>query len=502
MNEAKSIAKNTSVLMASQLTTWGLTLVLTFFLTRYLGPANMGKLYFATSVWAIIGIIVTFGTDTLLTKEIARRPERTGELFSTAIVLRVLLFALGYALVLAGLRLVNYPTSGLYVVAIIGVSTLVWQLGGVCQATLQGLEQMHYLAVANVVSKAVSTVVSIGLVLVGWDLYAIASVAALAGLVNLIIQFVYLRRLHALPFSLNPQAGRQMLRAGAPYFLTGVFLVAYMQIDIVVIRFLVSEEAVGWYGAADQLFSTLLFIPTVFMMAVFPVFSRMFTGSSSFGPNVSGSGDTLNRLLSKSFETLLLLSVPIGLGVMTIANPLVMLFGEKFAQSGPILAVLGIVLILTYQNMLLGQFLISIDRQNVWTVVMAVATLATIPLDLLFVPWAERALGNGAVGGAMAFVVTEALMMIVGFRLLPSGALNRGMIWRSARVLLAGLVMVAAVWPVRNMFIALPILTGAATYLGLILLLRLVSAQDVRLLRELGQGLLSRGQHAPVSVES
>ena len=305
--------------------------------------------------------------------------------------------------------------------------------------------------------------------------------------------------LHALPFSVSLEAGQRLLRAGAPYFLISVFLVAYMQVDIVIISRLVSEQAIGWYGAADQLFGTLLFIPTVFMTAVFPVFSRMFTGSRELGPGAAQNLKALNSLLSKSFETLLLLSVPIGLGILAIADPLVLLiFGETFAPSGLILAIFGIVLILTYQNMLLGQFLISIDRQNAWTVVMAVATLATIPLDLVLIPWAARTLGNGAAGGALAFVATESAMMIVGFVLLPSGALNRGMAGRAARTLLAGLVMVALVWPLRQLFIAIPIAVGAASYVALVLLLRLVPAEDLRLLRELAQGLLARVQRRAV----
>ena len=500
MSETKSLAKNTSILMASQLTTWGLTLLLMVFLPRYLGDVNVGKLYLATGIWAIVGVAITFGTDMLLTKEIARRPERTGELFSTAIVLRVLLFAVGYGLTWIVLRAVGYPPSTIYVAAIIGVATLLWQLGNVCQAALQGLEQMRYIAVGNVASKAVYAVISIGLLLAGWGVYAVAAVVALSALVNLAVQFVSLRRLHALPFSVSLAAAQHLLRAGSSYFLISVFLIAYMQVDIIIISRLVSEQAIGWYGAADQLFGTLLFIPTVFMTAVFPVFSRMFIGTRELGPEAGQNLEALNNLLSKSFETLLLLSVPIGLGIFAIANPLVLLiFGVEFAPSGPILAIFGIVLILTYQNMLLGQFLISIDRQNAWTVVMAVATVATIPLDLALIPWAERALGNGAIGGALAFVATETAMMIVGFVLLPNGALNRGMIGRAARILLAGGVMVALVWPVRNMFIAIPIATGAATYVALVLLLRIVPAEDMRLLREQAQGLLSRLQRRPAA---
>jgi O-antigen/teichoic acid export membrane protein len=265
-----------------------------------------------------------------------------------------------------------------------------------------------------------------------------------------------------------------MIQASLPYFLSGVFLVVYMQVDIVIISLFVSERAVGWYGTADQLFGTFLFIPTVFMAAVFPALSRLYASAS----------DNLPHLMRKSFDLLLLLGVPIGLGVLVIADPLVvLLFGPDFAPSGPILAIMGIVIILTYQNMLVGQFLISTDRQNAWTIVMAVATVATIPLDVLLIPWCQATFGNGAIGGALSFVITELGMIVAGLVLLPPGSLDRSNVWSAARVLIAGGVMAAGVWWWRQSFIAVPIAVGAVIYVALVLLLRIIPREDMELMR-------------------
>ena len=57
---SKTIAKNATILMASQLVTWALTFALTIFLPRYLGAVNAGKLTIANSIWAIVAIIATF----------------------------------------------------------------------------------------------------------------------------------------------------------------------------------------------------------------------------------------------------------------------------------------------------------------------------------------------------------------------------------------------------------------------------------------------------------
>jgi len=482
-NTQHSIAQNTLVLMGSQLTTWTLTLLLTIFLPRYLGAAGVGKLHFATALWLVVGIFVAFGTGTLLTKEIARTPHRAAELLSAVVVVRVLVFFLGFAATVMLLDWLNYPTDTVMVVIILGLANLIDQFATAFQATLQGLERMSGFSLGNIVGKSIDTTGGILLLLSGWGIYAIATLLILSTAVRCIIQFFYLKRHYPLHFALHWPMAWRLVRQGVPYLLSGLFLVCYLQMNVMIISFLISEEAVGWYSAADRLFNTLLFIPTVFMMAVFPVFARM---------KISDSAG-LNQLMAKSFDGLLLLGVPIGLGLTVVAGPVVrLLFGPAFTNSGPILAVLGVSLIFMYQNVLLGQFLISVDRQNQWTTVMAVATMLLVLLDLLLIPLAERWWANGAIGGALSYVITELGMVIAGIWLLPKGTLGGGNGRFAARVGLAGLAMVAVAWWLRGFFLLVPIVAGAVVYLALALGLGVIPKGALKQLYASAQQLWSK----------
>jgi O-antigen/teichoic acid export membrane protein len=487
----RTIAKNATVMMLSQLVTWGLTILLTIFLPRYLGAAALGQFHLANSLWAILAIAVTFGMDILLTKEIARDSSKTGRLFGTTVVLRLLLYGVALALLTLYLRLAGYPADTVAVIYVIGIGNLIWQLIGACQAVLQGLERMEYISLGLIAGKLFNTIASITLLLLGYGVLTIAAVTIGAALLNLIIQLISMRRLRSREpnwhirdlLRFDPRLAAWMLRASLPYLFSGIFLVVYMQIDVVIISLLVNEETVGWYGAADHLFGTFLFIPAVFMKAVFPALSRLYTNDPA----------ALPRLMQRSFNLLLLLSVPIGLGLLVLADPIVLLLlGRDFADSGPVLAIFGLVLILTYQNILLGKFLISIDRQNAWTAVMAVATLATLPLDLILIPWCVRTFGNGAMGGALAFVITEGAMLVAGLWLLPAGSLGRTTTSLAGRVLIAGLLMAAVAWWLRDAFLPIPIAAGALVYTTLAFLLRAIPREDLTMALSLGQSALRR----------
>jgi O-antigen/teichoic acid export membrane protein len=181
------------------------------------------------------------------------------------------------------------------------------------------------------------------------------------------------------------------------------------------------------------------------------------------------------------------------LGLFAIADPLIVfLYGADFSQAGPILAVMGIVLISTYLNALLGKYFVSTDRQTLWSWVMAGAVILTIPLDLILVPLCQEKFGIGALGGSFSYLVTEGLMMVIGLYFLPKGILGWRNVWFTARILLAGLVMAGVAWFLRDYFILIPILSGGLVYIGSVLVLRLLTPEDKRLLMDLNSKILSR----------
>ncbi len=498
MNETgKTIAKNASVLMVSQLITWGLTLTLMIFLPRILGAKAVGQFHLANSIWAIAGVFAIFGMDLLLTKEIARDPEKMADIFSIVLLFRSLMFVIGFGFVWLFTRFVNYEAETIQVIFIIGISYFFVLFSGAHRAALQGLERMEYISLADIVGKAVMTIGGLILLFLGQGIIVISAFVIAANIVNYLVQFYFLHKLQPIRFRFSWPMAKWVVRSSVPYFMVGVFAVIYLQLDIVIISLLVNEEVTGWYAAADRLFGTLLFVPSIFITSVFPVLSRMHV--------TEGQSESMGKLMRKSFDFLTLLSIPMGLGIIAISQPLVvLLFGENLIESGPVLAVMGIVLILTYQNILLGRFIISVDRQNTWTVVMAVATIATIPLDLLLVPWCQNTFGNGAIGGGLSFAITEGGMMVAGLFLLPRGLLSWQNGWTAVRTLLAGLGMMAVVWFLRDAFIAIPIAVGAIVYLLLIVVLRVVPKEDWVLIRDLAQRFLIRlrgRKSKPVGLE-
>src|SRR5687767_4127839 len=119
------VIKNASILMTTQLITWALSLLLVVFLPRYLGPTVVGEFAIAGSIWAIMGLLIGFGTDILLTKEIARQPDKTPELLGMALLLRMFFFILSCGAVAIYLQIMAYSPQIIHLTWLVGLSALI-----------------------------------------------------------------------------------------------------------------------------------------------------------------------------------------------------------------------------------------------------------------------------------------------------------------------------------------------------------------------------------------
>src|SRR4051794_20368157 len=85
------IVSNVLSMGIGQVSTWSLSLAYFVMLGRYLGPNRFGELALAKSVVAVLWLGATLGMEILITRAVARTPERAGELTSAGILARAAL---------------------------------------------------------------------------------------------------------------------------------------------------------------------------------------------------------------------------------------------------------------------------------------------------------------------------------------------------------------------------------------------------------------------------
>lgn len=476
----RSVAKNAATLLGSQTFTWILATVTLSLLPRFLGPVGSGRLRIGGSLWAMVTVLASFGTATFITVEIAKRREIAVSLVHNTNRLRMAV--LGALLPFVGLFiwLAGYDRTTVVIAAIYGASACLGLMSATYGSALLGLQEMGQTARIEVVTKFLITATTAVLLILGGREYALVILWAFLAGFGWAISVRALKRVAPAAGTATTFVGATLMRASLPFLLAEASLVIYQQIDTVVMSLLVDKDAIGWYGAADILFGSLLFVPVILMTSMFPAIAEKFQHHP----------DEVGHMLRRTFHSLLLIAVPIGVGTIVVSKSFVrLLYGAKFAPSAQVLQIYGVVTILSCMTILLGRFALATGHVRYWTVLMVIAIAMSIPLDLFFVPWTDRRYNNGAMGGALSYVVTESVMLTAGIIKLAPRLVDRAGLVRIAKCALAGGAMFVAGWPLRAYFFLIPGSVALVAYAAVILLLRTINNDERQLIRRVTNAL-------------
>ena len=463
------VARNISFLTLGQLVTWAGTMVWTVIVPRRLGSSEVGILTLGTAASGVIMVVVGLGMPPLLVREIAANPQRGPRLIGTAIVLRALLLVPALA---GTLLLLQFgPFHGEEAIALI----LGW---GFCitavvaspiAAGFQALEKMHYLAYGAILGGLIGTVSGIAMVMVGIRAIGLLLSNVVIGIVFTGVFLIWARPFFKIDWKVTWQDLHRLLIDCLPYWGFAAFFTIYLWIDSLMLGAMTSSTVLGWYGLPTRLFSTLMAVPVILSNAVLPRLVRAH----------GRSNQDLMRTARPVMELVVVLSLPVCVGAVLVAAPLVrLLYGPDFTESIPVFALLSLCVPPMYLNIMANQLMIARNQQMVWTKMMALASLINPALNLVLIPYFQRTQGNGAIGAAVAMVITEVVLAAIGLFLVRGAYVGSSLI-RIAKGAIATAVMGILVVLALRVDLILGVAAGMVSFTAMALLLRLPSHDEI-----------------------
>lgn len=463
------IARNVAFLAGGQLVTWCLSLLWTLFVPRALGPRGLGELTVAYAVTGVISVVVSLGIGTLMVKEIARDRAKASWLVGTAFLVRAGFVIPSLAALALYIRLVHFGGEQAIVIWLAAGSMVLALFTGPLQAAFQAYERMEYLAYADVLTKAVVSVASIALVLMGFGVVAIMALAVAMAAVVLALNVWWSTGKFGVDWHIDRQRIRFLVVDSLPYWTTGLVLTFYLWIDSVMLSFLSSTEVVGWYAVPTKLFSTLLFVPVILGTAWLPRLSAAYRE----GP------EEFRRTGRPALELVIVLGLPVAVGTALVAGRAIHdIYGPAFAPSVIVMIILAASVPPTYMNIMFNQVLVAANRQIAWTKVMVSAAVINPALNLVLIRYFQAQQHNGAIGAALSLLVTEIGMAAVGLMLIPR-VFSRSSLRRLASAALATAGMAVAAVLAARFGLIIEIAAGAAAFGVLAAALRLVTSDEL-----------------------
>jgi PST family polysaccharide transporter len=401
---------NSFAVLASQLLNNLLAAVVAVVLVRYFGREEYGIFTTVFTYLSFFTVFQSLGVDTIVLRDIARDPRTTGDLGGVA-GLRI---ALSVASVVASwcfLPLIH-PTprvAGLVVLASLSAPLSFYPL-----YTMRHITDLR-MAYPNFVFGAWSvayTLVRLAMVAAGMSLeaFVVASLASDA------IVFVLARRVGrsvgvSFRIRFDLVHARRLLAQAWPIALALIALQCLLRIDQMMLYRMRGPVEVALYAVPVRVVEFANLIPTVFVASAFPLLARLAGASDETG---------LAFATRTSLRAMSWCALPLGTYLFAFPEPcLRTLFGDAFAESSGVMAVLAYSLVFAFLNSIFFNRLLAAGRQNLAAVLAATAAGLNVALNIPLI----RAYGG--VGAAVATLVAYASVPLVSLLIVETRSVGR-----------------------------------------------------------------------------
>jgi O-antigen/teichoic acid export membrane protein len=155
---------------------------------------------------------------------------------------------------------------------------------------------------------------------------------------------------------------------------------------------------VGLYQVAFKIIFALQFLPSAFTASLYPAMSAYWQNNRS----------QLSITFERALNYLIIISWPIIIGSIVLADRLVLIFKADYSSAALPLQISIIALFFIFINFPIGSLLNACDKQKKNTFNIGIVLLVSIALNFLLIP---RFL---AVGASITVLLTNILMTILG----------------------------------------------------------------------------------------
>jgi polysaccharide transporter, PST family len=398
--ELQKIVSNSGWLFADKIVRLGVGFFVSVWLARYLGPDQFGLLSYAMAFAALFASFTTLGHDGIVVRDLVREPSGRGEILGSAFVLRLVGGGLAAVLTVTAVMLLRPDNSlVLWLVGIIAIGS-VFQAVDVIDFWFQSQVAAKYTVCARNSVFLLISMVKVALILFAAPLLAFAASglaeAALGAFGLLIVYFCSGQRLISWRWS-RLRAVR-ILRDSWPLSLGALSIAIYMRIDQVMLGEMAGDKAVGIYSAAVRLTEASYCIPVVIVSSLFPAILQSKAADENF----------YYRRLQRLFSLMVALSLSIAVPVSLLSGWIVAtLFGDGFAEAGPILAIYVWASFFVFLGVAQGPWDLAENLTRLALFRLASGAGLNIVLNLLLIPV------YGVIGAAVATVISQAFAAVI-----------------------------------------------------------------------------------------
>lgn len=372
------------------------------YISRVLGPSNLGKVGFAESIIAYFILFNDFGINKYGQREIAycgdeieERTKTVLELFKILVISTIITLGV-YLLIINNLRVFSNDKTLYYIF----LFQLLFNLLN-CEWFYLGIENQGYITKRNIFFRILSIFMILVFVKNSNDYYKYSIILTVTLIVSNFLNFFnifkYIKISKKMMFNLEV---KRHLKGLLTFFITGLSLSIFSYLDKIMIMLIRNETELGYYTVAMKIGKIPLSIVFGISTVLFPKLCKFIR---------SNNIDEYRENLKMGFDFLMILSIPCTCLMFILSPEIVKIFsGDAYEKAIPTMKVISFLFPIMSGAVFTGSLLlVANNKEDKNLIAVFFAALFNVIFNFIFINL------YGLIGAALGTLASEALGIII-----------------------------------------------------------------------------------------
>lgn len=401
MQKRNSTTKNAVWIISCKVVQSLLGMVVSLLSARYLGPSNYGLISYAASVVAFVLPIVELGFRSTLVREIIDHPNKEGEIVGTSLVFSLLSSIVCMVGVSTFVHIAHPDEPVTLIVCALYSISLLTQALEMIQYWFQAKLISQYTSLTGLAAYVLVTAYKIYLLATQKSIYWFAVSQALDYLIVAVVLIAFFYKLSSQKLSVSFKRFREMFSKSRYFIVSSLMVTVFAQTDKIMLKMMLSEEAVGIYSAAVTCTGVFSFVFAAIIDSFRPLIFE----------NKKISEEAYEKSLVTCYSVVIYLSL-IQSVAFTVFSGLIIriLYGAEYAASASVLSLVVWYTPFSYFGPIRNVWMFAENKQRYLWIINLTGAVTNVLLNAVLIPC------MGVMGAALASLITQALTnVVIGF---------------------------------------------------------------------------------------
>lgn len=393
----KKSVRNSCWILGEKIYQMAISLILTVFTSRYLGPSNFGVLNYGATLVSIFLVFTKLGLDEMISNELIKHRDKEGDILGTALVMRLTSATISIIIIAILVFILQADSILIIVTSIIQSFALIFQAFNIFDYWFQSYFKSKYVSIAKAIAYSVMAGYKFWLLASGKDVVWFAASSIIDCFLIAIFLCIFYRKNHGQKLHFDLNISKNLFKQSHHFIISGIMVLIYTQIDKVMIGQMLNEFELGLYSAALAICTLCNFVPEAILIS-----------ARQTVYNAKRNNRQYIKKLKQTYAIIFWICSAMAL-LVSIFSPIAInvVYGEQYLGAIPTLCLLVWYTPLSQLGIARGIWIVSESKNKYSKYYTFWGVIINICLNAIMIPlW-------GILGATIATIITELFTLFI-----------------------------------------------------------------------------------------